>query len=79
MRTAIKFRILNSKYSKTESQTAELAAVERLEKNSFRLKMGDIRGVFQKYTEGFHRVFAIAASLMIFHVKHAWYMLIRYR
>ena len=36
----------------------------------------DIRGVFQKYAERFHRMFAIAARLMIFHVKHAWYMLI---
>ena len=30
-----------------------------------------IRGVFQKYAERFHRMFAIAARLMIFHVKHA--------
>ena len=39
----------------------------------------DIRGVFQKYAERFHRMFAIAARLMIFHVKHAWYMFIKYR
>ena len=38
-----------------------------------------IRGVFQEYAEWFHRMFAIAARLMIFHVKHAWYMLIKYR
>ena len=38
-----------------------------------------IRGVFQKYAERFHRMFAIAARLMIFHIKHAWYMLIKYR
>ena len=31
-----------------------------------------LRGVFQKYAERFHRMFAIAARLMIFHVKHAW-------
>ena len=34
----------------------------------------DIRGVFQNYAERFHRMFAIAARLMIFHVKHAWYI-----
>ena len=39
----------------------------------------DIREVFQKYAERFHRMFAIAARLMIFHVKHAWYTLIKYR
>ena len=38
-----------------------------------------IRGVFHKYAERFHRMFAIAARLMIFHVKHAWYMFIKYR
>ena len=38
-----------------------------------------VRGVFQKYAERFHRMFAIAARLMIFHIKHAWYMLIKYR
>ena len=38
-----------------------------------------IRGVFQKYAERFHRMFAIAARLMIFHVKHAWFMFIKYR
>ena len=38
-----------------------------------------IRGVFQKYAERFHRMFAIAAKLMIFYVKHAWYILIKYR
>ena len=38
-----------------------------------------LRGVFQKYAERFHRMFAIAARLMIFHVKHAWYMFIKYR
>ena len=38
-----------------------------------------LRGVFQKYAERFHRLFAIAARLMIFHCKHAWYMLIKYR
>ena len=36
-----------------------------------------VRGVFQKYAERFHRMFANAARLMIFHVKHAWYMLIQ--
>ena len=30
-----------------------------------------LRGVFQKYAERFHRKFAIAARLMIFHVRHA--------
>ena len=40
---------------------------------------GALRGVFQKYAERFHRMFAIAARLMIFHVKHAWFMLIEYR
>ena len=38
-----------------------------------------IRGVFQKYAERFHRMFAIAAMFIIFHVRHAWYMLIKYR
>ena len=38
-----------------------------------------IRGVFQKYAECFHRMFASAARLLIFHVKHAWYMFIKYR
>ena len=38
-----------------------------------------IRGVFQKYAEMFHRMFAIPARLMTFHVKHAWYVLIKYR
>ena len=42
-------------------------------------QMLNIRGVFQKYAERFNRMFAIAARLMIFHVKHAWYMLIKYR
>ena len=36
-----------------------------------------VRGVFQKYAERFHRMFAIAARLMIFHVKYAWYMFIK--
>ena len=40
---------------------------------------GYVRGVFQKYAERFHRMVAIAARLMIFHVKHSWYMLIQYR
>ena len=40
---------------------------------------GHIYGVFQKYAERFHKMFAIAARLMIFHVKHAWYMFIKYR
>ena len=39
----------------------------------------EIRGVFQKYAERFHRMFAIAARLMIFHIKHACYMIIKYR
>ena len=38
-----------------------------------------VRGVFQKYAERFHRMIAIAARLVIFHYKHAWYMLIKYR
>ena len=38
-----------------------------------------VRGVFQKYAERFHRMFAIAEMLMIFHVRHAWYMVIKYR
>ena len=38
-----------------------------------------VRGVFQKYAERFHRMFAIAAMLIIFHVRHTWYMLIKYR
>ena len=41
--------------------------------------LAEIRGVFQKNAERFHRIFAIAARLMIFHTKHAWYMLIKYR
>ena len=36
-----------------------------------------VRGVFQKYAERFHRMFAIAARLMIFHAKHAWYIFIK--
>ena len=44
----------------------------------FVVQVHDIRGVFQKYAERFHRLFAIAARLMIFHIKHAWYMLIKY-
>ena len=35
--------------------------------------------MFQKYAERFHRMFALAAMLMIFHVRNAWYMLIKYR
>ena len=42
-------------------------------------KKNNVRGVFQKYAERFHRMFAVAAMLMIFHVRHAWYMLIKYR
>ena len=38
-----------------------------------------VRGVFQKYAERFHRMFAVATRLMISHVKHAWYILIKYR
>ena len=34
----------------------------------------ELRGVFQKYAERFHRMLAIASRLMIFHVKLAWYM-----
>ena len=44
--------------------------------NAIKLYIG---GVFQKYVERFHRMFAIAAMLLIFHVRHAWYMLIKYR
>ena len=36
-----------------------------------------IRGVFQKYAERLHRMFAIAAMLMIFHVGNAWYIFIK--
>ena len=39
----------------------------------------NVRGVFQKYAESFHRMFAIAARLMISHVKHAWYLFIKCR
>ena len=42
------------------------------------LNSADIRGVFQKYAESFHRMFAIADRLIIFHVKHARYMFIKY-
>ena len=38
-----------------------------------------IRGMFQKYAERFHRMFAIEVRLMVFHVKHAWYMFIKYK
>ena len=37
-----------------------------------------LHGVFQKLAERFHRMCAFAARLMTFHVKHAWYMLIKY-
>ena len=52
-----------------------------LNQGGLSLKKGPlpIRGVFQKYAERFHRMFAIAAMLMIFHVRHAWHMLIKYR
>ena len=43
------------------------------------VEQADVRGVFQKYAKRFHRLFAIAARLLIFHFKHAWYMLIKYR
>ena len=33
--------------------------------------INDVRGVFQKYAERYHRKFAIAASLMIFYLRHA--------
>ena len=37
------------------------------------------RGVFQKYADRFHRMFAIATRLMIFYVKHALYISNNYR
>ena len=43
------------------------------------LNLMNLRGVFQKYAERFHRMFATAAKLMLFYVKHAWYILIKYR
>ena len=51
--------------------------VARLSVNTLKIIVVNIRGVFQKYAERFHRMFASAAMLMIFHVRHAWYMLIK--
>ena len=62
-----------------DRRDAIIRELKREENNADIVCLQEVRGVFQKYAERFHRMFAIAARLMIFHVKHAWYMLIKYR
>ena len=55
---------------KTMDFSETIAAID-LKASRSRHLIEYIRGVFQKYAERYDRNFAITASLMIFHLRHA--------